>query len=178
MSEVYMIGDLHIGHKNILKFRTGLGTFRGRTKDANSRCSPTTVDEHDQYILDAWNEVVKKRDTVFVLGDVCMDIEKMKIIGKMKGNKILVMGNHDEFNMQVYLKYFYKVVSLIRYKGYWLSHCPIHPEELRGRKNIHGHCHSNSVPDERYFNACVEQTNCGQPILFSDIVESTGGYKC
>lgn len=40
-----------------------------------------------------------------------------------------------------------KVYSLVKYKGFWLSHAPIHPEELRGCKNIHGHCHDAVISD-------------------------------
>ena len=35
--------------------------------------------------------------------------------------------------------------SLYRWHEFWLSHCPIHPGELRGKLNIHGHCVDNQT---------------------------------
>jgi calcineurin-like phosphoesterase family protein len=141
---VYFIGDLHLGHKNIMKF--GQRNF-------------DTIEEHDQALMDNWNSVVKKqRDLVWVLGDVCMDIECMKLLPAFNGRKILVIGNHDNFDTQVYLKYFEKVVAFERrYHGMVMTHIPIHPNELQYRTwkfNIHGHIHDpNKFPDDpRYIN--------------------------
>lgn len=145
MSKVYFISDLHLGHKNILNFTKG-------------HRFGTSVDTHDFALVSQWNSVVTNRDTVWVLGDVCFDIEKMPLLEEMNGNKKLVLGNHDKFDIGVYLKYFSKVAGLVPYKGYWLSHAPIHPNELRGRKNIHGHVHLSSIEDERYINVCVEMS--------------------
>ena len=45
-----------------------------------------------------------------------------------------------------------------------MSHAPIHPNELRGRFNLHGHVHQNSITlpdgslDDRYINCCVEMS--------------------
>lgn len=160
MSNVYFISDLHLGHKNICKWA---GPQRGNCK---------TTAEHNQWIVDQWNSVVTKRDTVFVLGDVAFDMEYIKLLDEMKGTKKLVRGNHDKFNIQVYLKYFDEVYGLLKYKGYWLSHAPIHPMELRGLKNIHGHVHNNSIPDDNYINVCVEKLN-GIPRNFKNIELST-----
>lgn len=158
MSKVFFISDLHLGHSNILKFSQGY-----RYGD--------TIDEHDQWLVTQWNSVVKnKRDVVYVLGDVCFDFDKLKLIGQMTGNKILLPGNHDKFKLEDYQKYFYKIISFKKYKGFWISHCPIHPNELRNRYNIHGHTHKNSIPDRRYINVCVEVLN-GTPIEFEKIAE-------
>ncbi len=164
MSLVYFISDLHLGHKNILKFSDGL---RGGT----------TVDEHDDWIVSQWNSVVKPRDTVWVLGDVCMEMEKMYLFDSMNGKKILIIGNHDDFNLGVYQKYFYKIHAMRRYKGFWVTHCPMHPVELRGKKNIHGHVHSSTLDDENYINVCVEMSY-GKPQLFTELVKKHGfNYK-
>ena len=36
---------------------------------------------------------------------------------------------------------------MVRYKGMWLSHCPVHERELEFRvpRNIHGHIHENLI---------------------------------
>lgn len=158
MSKVFFISDLHIGHKKIHEFS---GPLRGGV---------TSVEDHDAWILDRWNSVVEKRDTVWVLGDVCFDMEKLPLLDKMFGNKILVLGNHDKFDLPVYQKYFSKIYGFTTYKGCWISHAPIHPEELRNRYNIHGHVHHNTIPDQRYVNVCPEVLS-GEPIEFARLQE-------
>lgn len=154
MSDIYFISDLHLGHKKILEFSPSRGG--------------STVDEHDTWIVSQWNSVIVKRDIVYVLGDVCFDIEKMKLLSLMAGEKRLILGNHDVFPIEEYLKYFTKVYGLTKYKGFWLSHAPIHPEELRGKPNIHGHVHNNIINDSRYISVCVEALN-GKPISLTTL---------
>lgn len=154
MSVVRHISDLHLGHKKILHFSPNRGG--------------TNVDEHDEWIVKQWNSVVGKRDIVYVHGDVCFDMEKMPLFNRMNGKKRLIIGNHDKFDMGVYLKYFEQVHGFMKYKGYWLSHAPIHPDELRGGINIYGHVHNNPIKDPRYACVCVEQLD-GKPIAFDEI---------
>lgn len=166
MSNVYFISDLHLGHRNILKFEPNL-----RFGD--------TVDEHDHTLIERIRSVCNnKRDILYILGDVAFDIDKLKLLDNIPASKILVRGNHDTFQDGVYHKYFDKILGLVNYKGYWLSHAPVHPHELRGRFNIHGHVHRNSVRmrdsvgfselDPMYVNVCVE--NCeGYPVNHADI---------
>ena len=178
MSNVYVISDLHLGHKNILKFA---GKYRG---------GATTVDEHDWALISRIRSVCRsKRDLLYILGDVAMQVEKLELLNEIPARKILVRGNHDTFQDGVYRKYFDSIQGLVhkRYnsEGYWFSHAPIHPFELRGRRNVHGHVHANSiledrlvpfsvrerwesVPDSDYINVCVE--NCdGYPVNTAEL---------
>lgn len=166
MSKKWIISDLHFGHKNILKYA---GPLRG---GSNS-------EEHDLWLIEQINSVVGKNDLLYVLGDVAFDVESLKLMNKIKaGNRILVKGNHDTCSTQEYLKYFSTVHGLLSFKGtFWMSHAPIHPIELRGRLNIHGHVHQNSVMDSefpsvldnRYINACVEMSY-GIPQSLDDLL--------
>jgi len=162
-SKKWVISDLHLGHKNILKYS---GSLRGGT----------TSEEHDKWIIEQWNSVVRKQDLVYVLGDAAMNEESLKLVKKLKGEKKLIRGNHDIQNTGTYLQYFNNVYGLYSHKGvFWLSHAPIHPQELRGRINIHGHVHQNSIlldnePDPRYINACVEMSY-GVPQSLDDLFE-------
>lgn len=142
MSNVYVISDLHFGHKNIHLFRSELGV-------ANE-------EEHNELIIDRWNSVIRKRDTVWVLGDACFSIDRLPLFNKMNGNKHIVLGNHD-VDAVYFLPYFNRVTGFAKYKGAWLSHAPIHPDELRGKLNIHGHTHNVIINDNRYINVCCEQ---------------------
>ena len=124
MSEVYFIGDLHLGHKNIQKYR-----------DISS--------EEEQYeiLKDKWHSVVTKRDKVFVLGDACFTYNRLIDFSGWIGDKVLICGNHDTDKLSmkqiVDSGTYSNIYSLLKYKEFWLSHCPLHCNELRGKKNIH-----------------------------------------
>ena len=85
------------------------------------------------------------------------------------------MGNHEnqfgEFRTEQLWDVFTKVHALHTRKGCWLSHAPIHPEELRGKFNIHGHVHDNTLQDPRYANVSLENCNY-TPVDFQDIKAS------
>lgn len=137
---VWFCSDLHFGHGNIQKFRRHVASEK---------------DNRNQ-ITDCWQGVVTKRDDVYVLGDACFTEETLEEFKNLPGRKFLVRGNHDKLSTESYLKYFDEVYGLLKYKEFWLSHAPIHPDELRGRVNLHGHVHYSSINHPNYFNCCVE----------------------
>ena len=114
----------------------------------------STVDEHDEYIIKQWNSVVHKRDTTYILGDITMETsEPYHLLARLNGVKHVVLGNHDiPKDVEELSKYVVKISGMIKYKGMFLTHCPIHPMELghRVNKNIHGHIHENIVKIEEY----------------------------
>lgn len=154
MTQVWFCSDLHFGHKNIHKFRNHVDS----------------EEDNRQQIIADWKDCVSKRDEVYVLGDAAFTMDTVHVFGDLPGrNKYLIRGNHDELDTSVYLKYFNQVYGLKKYKEFWLSHAPIHPDELRGKVNLHGHVHYETVRksfnpiydvkseiDNRYFNCCVE----------------------
>lgn len=146
--KIYFISDLHLGHKGILKFGQ-------RNHDS--------IEDMHIAMLEQWNEKVRKnKDIVWVLGDVCMDINEMHWLDKMNGQKRLILGNHDRLDLGVYRKYFSQIHSChVGYKGLLLTHIPVHPNEMVYRNwitNIHGHIHhaakNNLGP--QYFNVNVD----------------------
>lgn len=146
MSNVWFIGDIHAGHRDVHRFRTQF----------------TSEEDHYQKIKENFHSVVGKRDKVFFMGDTAFTIERLKDISSwVCGSKVLICGNHDtdSISMSTLCEYFDEVYALHKYKDFWLSHCPIHPEELRGRVNIHGHVHGATLQDMRYFNTSLENTN-------------------
>jgi calcineurin-like phosphoesterase family protein len=171
VSKVYFISDLHFGHKRITEFTCELGK-KYRSGD--------TYLENMQNIITNWNKVVKKKDLVWVLGDTAFTQEGFDALGELAGRKKLVRGNHDDFfTTEEWLKHFETVESLVKYKQLWLSHCPIHPHELRGKRNAHGHVHHNSIKnsytneyDDRYINVCCEAIG-ETPISYADIMNGT-----
>lgn len=152
MAQVYVIADLHLGHENLIKNKRGF----------------KTVEDHDNLIINNWNKTVNKKDKVYILGDITMENKKnYHILTKLKGNKTVILGNHEKEGLgKELLNYVSNVAGLIKYKNIWLSHAPIHTSELRGKKNIHGHVHENTIilqfsgkPDERYINVSCENIN-------------------
>jgi calcineurin-like phosphoesterase family protein len=154
MGRVFLIADLHLGHVNM----------------ALKRGFPS-VELHDSFIVRQWNSVVNKKDTVWILGDITMEKSKMYyLLDQMNGFKKVVLGNHDQpQHVPELLKYVNSVCGMIKYKGFILSHCPIHECEIdRFSKNIHGHVHENTLNDSRYVNVSCEAINY-TPIEISTI---------
>ncbi len=176
MSHVYFIGDLHFGHTGISKFRTQF----------------PSEDVDRKYLMDTWTDLIRKRDVVYVMGDAAFTQDGLDDIGKLAGKKILVRGNHDLLPTESYLSVFAEVYGALAWKGLWLTHIPIHPVELYGRTNVHGHCHRGgpggvhpSGADFRghtigakatYFNTCAEHLPTPyKPIEYHDMKERING---
>ena len=155
MSIVRFIADLHLSHQN-------MATRRGFS----------TIEEHDEHIIAKWNSVVNKRDVTYILGDVTMEKSSpYPLLDRLNGIKHIVLGNHDRRqDTKKLFDYAESVGAMINYKGVFLTHCPIHPDELTYGipKNIHGHIHDKvvmkmldgwEIPDERYFCVSCEQVD-------------------
>lgn len=53
----------------------------------------------NQILIQNYNAVVHKNDTVYILGDISHHLpmeSANELIGKLNGKKILVKGNHDK----------------------------------------------------------------------------------
>lgn len=163
---VYMISDTHFGHKNIVNFRKQF----------------STSEEHDNSIVSSILSVVHKRDSLYILGDVCVHNNGWKFVEEIASSVDhlhIVLGNHDLERknhplLAEYDKVCKSVAGMKRYKNAWLTHAPIHTEELRGKINVHGHVHSSTINDERYCNVSCENTGY-KPINFVDIQEGWRG---
>lgn len=151
--EIFVIGDTHFGHTNILTFKDSYGNI---VRKFNS------IEEHDQTIIDNWNKVVKPKDKVYHLGDVSLNKQSVKLIEQCNGTKVLIRGNHDLHPTKYYLQYFRDVYG-VRGLGdpkCILTHVPIHPSSVeRWLFNVHGHLHHNIIDDPRYINVSCEQVN-------------------
>lgn len=176
----WVYSDPHFYHRNICRFEREPGVKLRPWDDAN---------EMTEDMIRWYNEMVDDQDRVYILGDVAFSPANMKnSVGRMKGRKVLVPGNHEPPKMRKYFDLFDDVRGYVVKKGFIMSHIPIHPGSLsRWKLNIHGHTHANEtmydagesfgqtveLPDPRYFCACVEQTNF-RPILLDDILKQRG----
>lgn len=127
MSNVRFIGCLHLGHVFAAKIRNFPDVYH-----------------HDEYLISAWNKVVNKKDKVYILGDITMETnEHYYQLDRLNGRKTVVLGNHDlPKHVPELLNYVDDVAGMIDYKGYCLTHAPIHPDEMVFYLgNIHAHIH-------------------------------------
>ena len=161
MSRILITSDLHLGHKNIHKYRQQF----------------SSAEEHHEYVYERLATNVNKADTIYFLGDVAFTPEWLaKIKAIPCRHKKLVCGNHDRdhFSMAELCDAFDSVDAMYSSRNVWWQHCPMHPEEIRRRLyNIHGHTHqylimNGDVPSYRYFNACLEHTDY-KPITFEEV---------
>lgn len=157
MNRVYVIGDTHFGHRKVIEFRPW-----------------PTVEEHDRELVERWNATVRKDDTVWHLGDVCLGgRDKLAIVAALNGRKKLVLGNHDTYPLDCYTPHFTKVFGAAEFSDCILTHIPIHPYQLdsRYRLNIHGHMHAATiVGDDRYRCVSAEQVDY-RPKLMLDVLK-------
>jgi calcineurin-like phosphoesterase family protein len=163
MPEHFVISDLHLAHANMCTFLTN--------ENLPARPHPITTkafedkNEHDAYIIAAWNSVVKPNDTVYVLGDVVIHRSGLSQLNQLNGRKRLILGNHDIFSASEYLNYFVDVhACLVKHKVIF-THIPIAVECLeRFSLNVHGHTHNFNLPNKKYYNVSLEQLQNYSPI--------------
>lgn len=153
-----MIGsDLHLGHRAICKYRPF-----------------NTAEEHHETVFENFASNINKRDSVFLLGDVAFTKDWLFRLKEIQcAKKTLIIGNHDterEVGIKDLAEVFDEVSGLMSRNGTWFSHCPIHPDEMRGKKfNLHGHTHQYCIDDSRYINVCVEHTDY-KPTSFQELM--------
>jgi len=149
MSNVRFISDLHFGHKWMANNRGFKDEFH-----------------HNEYIINKWNSIVHKKDLTYVLGDITMgNTLWYPQLDKLKGRIIIIMGNHDDYrHVPELLKHVERVSGPMVYKGFMLTHIPIHPHELydnyydsNWRGNIHGHMHDDRINDPMYYHVSAEE---------------------
>jgi len=153
MAETFVTSDLHFGHKNIVKYRPFISS-----------------EEHDALVISNWNALITKQDRVIVLGDVAFNEAGLKKIALLNGVKIFVVGNHDSFSKERYKQYFGKPRLYYTHKEELLfTHIPVHPQALRGYKNVHGHLHTEIIDDPNYINVCLDVRDW-KPVNLKEII--------
>lgn len=162
MSRDFVYSDPHFGHAKVLEFESR--PF-------------ISVEDMTKQLIKNWNKVVKKSDTVYVLGDVSFKLTKEEvktIITSLNGKKVLILGNHDRSKTVTWWKdvgfdtvHKYPICYEWRF---WLSHEPMTMHEDLPYINIHGHLHGLTISKPQYINVSVEQINYA-PLLLTDITD-------
>lgn len=138
----FYISDTHFGHVRIL--------------DIQPRPF-ADIEEHDEWMITCWNEVVGEGDIVYHLGDFSArlnDADRVReIFGRLNGRKCLIIGNHDldkKGNLHptlAALDWESRPEHGLRTKddGYdlWMSHyaCRTWPSQHHGTFHFYGHSH-------------------------------------
>lgn len=137
----FFTSDTHFGHANIIRF-----------------CNRPfqNVEEMNEVLIENWNKVVSKDDTVFHLGDFAFGGSSVwnSIIPRLNGHINLIIGNHDRKNLrQGYMSYFDMVVPQLQIEiedtSIYLNHYPFlcYGGSYRGVWQLFGHVHSGPGAD-------------------------------
>lgn len=146
MAETYFLGDCHFGHKNILQFRPRFKTIK----------------EHDDFIINRINATVTKWDKLVLVGDICFNEAAVALLHRINCNNIhLLLGNHDDYTID--FKALCPKIKWVsgdyKYKEFWVSHIPLHPDCLRQKFNIHAHLHETKLKDRAFIGVSCEQVD-------------------
>lgn len=145
--KIYVISDTHFNHSTMIKEQWR--NFKN-------------VEVMNEYMIKRWNQVVGNNDTVYHLGDVCLNNKThycKHIEPKLNGNIIYIKGNHDSLSLSRQFN------TVIKFKGKMI-------ELVHNPKDavcvydycLHGHIHRNDKHDiggvfakhPRFYNCNVE----------------------
>ena len=162
---IYLIGDLHLNHSNIIRYCARPFLF-------------SDVNEMNNILVENWNNVVDNKNVVYFLGDLDSKDSVGSWIKHLNGKKIFIEGNHDVVKNREGIIIRHKIYGavhsdIISQKGYkfYLIHDPKEvPDEWRENNPdgwvIHGHKHDNDVNkypfingDKKTINVSAELTN-------------------
>lgn len=160
---IWLIGDTHFGHKNIIDYCDR--PFKN-------------ISEMNEALIQNWNKVVNHTDEVFMMGDfaLCGKDELIAYGKRLKGRKRLILGNHDGASINTYreagFEYVYNYPIIVE-DYYIFSHEPIFVKNNGLYYNIFAHVHVNPEYVDyspRSFCTSVERINY-TPISFDEVKE-------
>lgn len=154
---VYYIGDTHFGDKRVME-------LAGRPYSSTA--------EMDNDIVRKWNQRVKNRDTVCILGDFAFNDAYAQIVEQLRGKKVLLLGNHDEVLSIETLQKFDCVKTIYTIdddgRSVCLCHYPLlsYNRSIYGGYHVFGHIHNNFNDKAYYLQAQLPNSfNCGADVV-------------
>lgn len=173
----FYIADCHFFHETMLK------SFDNRGFES--------VYDMNEYMIKQWNNRVKKRDEIVVLGDFSMGsvIETNEILSRLNGKMYLVLGNHDkvvnnkEFNKDRF-EWIHSYAEMHDHgRKVILSHYPVMCYNGQMRRSnsgkamtymLYGHVHSSR--DQEFVDRYVMEARNTEHIGFDGNVD--GNIPC
>lgn len=158
----WFTADLHLGHKNIIKYCT-----RPWTADARG------VEAMNEALVENWNRVVAPEDTVWNLGDFafcCSPAYAHSVLWRLNGRHHLLRGNHDgwletstnrlESGERVIMCYEGYVEIEVEGQSIVLCHYPMRSWHhcQRGVWHLYGHVHHLLPPFGKSVDVGVDAT--------------------
>ena len=162
-ANTWVWSDLHLQHRNIIKY---------------SERPFENVDQMDDALHRAWRNAVGENDTVICGGDVALSGALRGIhhdrVRNAPGRKLLIIGNHDldrKGKLQnVGFETSTTTLVLETEPQLLLTHLPLHRIPA-GTVNVFGHVHNNVPLNGRpAINICVEHTEY-KPVKLETVLE-------
>lgn len=132
---VWLTGDTHFGHAGSI---------------SQSKRPFADVAEMDALLIEAWNAVVRPRDTVIHVGDFewgHTPAGAAEIFGALRGRKHLIVGNHDRARVTSLPWESVQERLTVHVAGRRIvaDHYPLRawPGSFRGVLHVHGHTHGS-----------------------------------
>lgn len=132
--DTFLISDTHFSHEGICHFIRSDGVTKVRPWNTST--------EMDEALIENWNKVVRPTDKIYHLGDLGFNRNKLDLIlPRLNGDKVLIKGNHDNFKLNLYSRYFRNIYVPVILRKYlvivkvsvYISFPPISWEELKKR---------------------------------------------
>lgn len=146
--DTWIISDTHFGHLNIVRYQS-------------------RPENHDELMVERWNERIGEDDDVLHLGDIFLGpkSDASELLLKLKGRKYYLRANHDRQSANWYAEYgFISLGKRVAWRApnnddVLFSHEP--SRDYGWKINIHGHIHKNGYPPDvdmnrDYRNVSVE----------------------
>lgn len=180
----FFTSDHHFGHANIIGYSQRTNPDTGELF--------ATVEEMDDYLIRAWNSVVKPGDTVYHLGDLTKDRNPRPYLERLNGSIVLTRGNHDfrrvanlvplAASQDLNLVSVHDTLMLRPDKGthphIWLSHYAhrVWPTSYHGSWHLYGHSHGTIQDHGLSTDVGVDtRQNDYRPYSVHEIVELMSG---
>lgn len=150
----YYIGDAHLGHENIL-----------RLDKQNGGKSFSSIEEHDNLIIENINKVVTPQDNLFFLGDVSWykPDKTAELIEQINcKNRYLCKGNHDRWAKDGRCRKLFQGIYDMKQIGdngkqIFLCHFPIMMWQGQHRGMIHLYAHLHNTQEERDYQEFIKE---------------------
>lgn len=184
--KIYFVSDTHFSHASVLYFYQNRREEAGITLEELQENKNLAVEKHDEWLIEKWNNIIRREDYVYILGDFCLGNKARaeKILHRLHGKKFLIFGNHDKSCKGENERFFEWCGDLKEVKFTHSDFDFIDPDETfcvelchypmlswnrrpHGTCMVHGHCHGsineyNTKSGELRVDVGIDRT------LFSD----------
>lgn len=164
MNNIFVTGDPHFRHYNAILHCNRLPWIIPNPKYDPTRPyhfkfnNPKAADleKHDHDLIQNWNNIVDRSDTVYIIGDFAWK-DHNYFINALHGKKILVLGNHDKMK-QEWMRNFTEVHPILRRTLYGQDVTMCHYCMVTWASSVHGawHLYGHSHGRIKEFEDCYK----------------------